>query len=180
VSTLEDEIENRARLDRAVLRLIAGDIDLPPPKGPHPPRREAGGLFCWHCDRQLATAVIHNITVESATYFDGDIDGHGYARQVPIGATVTLAPGYVNATKRHPSGARWYVRGKSASSPAPRVRLPAIVTCRCGQEVRLDSSPQYAYASDDATSRVTRLDSEIELEAEDEYIQREADIRRGK
>ena len=55
------------------------------------------------------------------------------------GFRVTLAPGFVNAKRRHSLGLPWFTRHPSnplARSPA--ARAPLVVTCRCGREVEVD------------------------------------------
>ncbi len=55
------------------------------------------------------------------------------------GFRVTLAPGFVNAKRRHPSGLPWFTRHPSiVLARSPAARAPCVVTCRCGRDVQID------------------------------------------
>jgi hypothetical protein len=89
---------------------------------------------------------------------------------VSVGLRIVLDPGYVNARRRHPSGHRWFVRGRRASSPSPRVRLPAVVTCRCGGEILLEGEGAeasfYATATDSERQKKLKQDMDAAVGTE--------------
>jgi hypothetical protein len=56
-----------------------------------------------------------------------------------------------------------------------------VVTCRCGQDIELSGPEAVAiYATGDGDARRERLARDLEDEAEDEYIQLQVDLLRGK
>jgi len=141
---------------------------LPSPNVPVTARPRSVVRRCVGCKAAIATVTVPEISVVS---FYDDETGANSSRRVPIGAKVVLEPGYVNARRRHASGARWYWPGRRASSPSPKVRLPAVVTCRCGLDVELwvneDAS---AFAQGDGNERAAKLDSILEAEGEDQAV----------
>jgi hypothetical protein len=116
---------------------------------------------------------------DSFTDDDNEYHDQPVSRQLPIGVKLTLEPGFVNAKRRHPSGRRLFVRGRSTASPVPHVRLPAMVSCPCGQDVFLRTGGDFA--SGNATMRANALNSALYDEgaeaAEDEWIRKEAEHR---
>jgi len=97
---------------------------------------------CPMCDAVLATykLALLNLTVD----LDGD-EGRGWSSwSEAIGTNVVLTPGLVNRRAEHWSGMPSYGpgkrRGAGSGREGMRIRLPAIVTCRCGAESRLMSS----------------------------------------
>jgi hypothetical protein len=77
-------------------------------------------------------------------YWSGSV-ATGVAR---TGTKATLEPGFEKAPTRHPLGGEyWYVRKKvgirhpdAAERPSPKLELPAVVTCECGANNRLEGS----------------------------------------
>jgi hypothetical protein len=142
-----------------------------------PWRGQPGDLLCPACETRIGSARVPTIAVATEV----DFEGREITRHVPIGSKLTLVRGYVNARGRHASGERWYVPGKRGSSPPPRVRLPAIVTCRCGQDIELVGPDDIAvYAAGDDAARREKLARDLEEEAEDQFIQQQVDLLRGK
>jgi hypothetical protein len=84
------------------------------------------------CGAELATITTVYTTLRATNGGPGITVGRGFR--------VTLAPGFVNATRRHPSGMSWYVPATRASQLArsPQVRAPFVVTCRCGHETAIE------------------------------------------
>lgn len=195
--SIADEIARRVTIERAVLAFSHELVGKPPPQhdpkptttprgaswrsglsGGSPWNGQEGDLYCPACKARIATASVPTVTVIAEDEYNEDRE---VARQVPIGSRLTLEPGYVNARGRHASGQRWYLQGKRGSSPSPRVRLPAIVTCRCRQEIELLAASDVAeYATGDADARTAKLARELEAEAEDQFIQYQVDLARGK
>jgi hypothetical protein len=112
--------------------------------GPEDPFTGAPASYrieCPACQEHLATTWPQHIQVDAPTVPDLLEDGWGYASwHESRGARVAFEPGFVNAKRRyHLLGADypWYVRGRSPERRSPNARLPAIVTCRCGQDVVL-------------------------------------------
>lgn len=193
--SIADEIARRLAVERALLavsRELVGKAPPPRDRGPSPfPRGaswrstgafgspwrgEAGDLLCPACEARIGSASVPTIAIDVE-----DSEGWETTRRVPIGSRLTLERGYVNARSRHASGPRWYVVGKRGSSPSPRVRLPAVVTCRCGQDIELSGPEEVAiYATGDGDARRERLARDLEDEAEDQYIQLQVDLLRGK
>ena len=87
-----------------------------------------------------------------------------------MGKKVILDPGYVNAKGRSIEGFRWYRPGRRASSPSPRVRLPAVVTCRCGGEILLEGEGAeasfYATATDSERQKKLKQDMDAAVGTE--------------
>jgi hypothetical protein len=103
-------------------------------------------------------------------------DEHGEAwDQKPVGVTVALEPGFVNAPRRHSSGARWYVPGQHPNRESARVRLPAIVTCPCAEESQLSAVSRdtsgYAQANNQRKSEM--LFDELMEDAESQFANSE-------
>jgi hypothetical protein len=194
--SLTEDIARRLAVERALLavsRELIGKSPPPPDRRPtpfprganwrssaalgSPWRGAAGDLLCPACAVRIGSASVPMITVVT----EGDLEGRDIIRQVPIGSQLTLERGNVNARSRHASGQRWYVVGRRASSPSPSVRLPAIVTCRCGQEIELFGPDDVAvYATGDDDARREKLARDLEEEVEDQFIQHQVDLLRGK
>lgn len=134
-------------------------------------------MLCPACEIRIGSASVPTIVVAS----EGDFEGWEITRRVPIGSKLTLERGYVNARGRHANGWRWYVVGKRGSSPSPRVRLPAIVTCRCGQDIEIVGADDVVvYATGTGEVRRDKLARDLEAEAEDRFVQQQVDLLRGK
>lgn len=92
-------------------------------------------------------------------------------RTKSIGLRTDLAPGFGNAKRRHPeTGLPHYVRAGHPERRGPRIRLPAVVTCKCGQDARIGDSltaQDKAFAQMDAKTRKARLEAEAEDEGAD-------------
>lgn len=141
---------------------------------------QAGRLSCPACRNPFASAADRTARIlageagsEERTWSE--------EREALVGARVQLDAGYVNATTRHSSGARWYRPGKNRASPAPVLRLPAVVTCTCGREVGLSlSDDAVTMARATRKARVERLTELLIAEAGDQWTQRQVDLERGK
>ena len=124
---------------------------------------------CPHCRVPIAASTTPGIKMVE---FDDDETGSEASRTVPIGVKFVLEPGYVNARSRHASGAHWYVfgtQGRRSPHPSPKVRLPAIVTCRCGRETELrgdEDAPAFAKGSEE--ERQAKLADILDAEAQDQ------------
>lgn len=133
-------------------------------------------FHCPACDAVLATykLALLNLTVD----FDGDEGGGWSSWSETIGTTVVLTPGLVNRRDKHWSGLPAYGlgrrRGVGSGREGLRVRLPAIVTCRCGAESRLMSwaDRELAEAYDELRDKRARQIFE-EQEAEERRQARE-------
>lgn len=140
---------------------------------------EVAGIAC-ECGKVLGHAERSTLDVPTIPAVP-ELDYPGSWRSVTVGMRVTLEPGFVNATKRHPSGVkRWFVRGPSPSKPAPYVRLPAVVTCACGIDSLIPAdreaslwSPMPADRRDDTLQGM--LEDEAEDHAHDDWEGREPD-----
>lgn len=194
--TVADEIARRLATERALLELSRDLVGRSPPARDRRPSRsprganwrstgawgspwrgEAGDVLCPACDTKIGSASVPTIAVAT----DPDLDDWETTRQVPIGSKLTLERAYVNARVRHSNGQRWYVVGKRRSSPSPRVRLPGIVTCPCGQDIELMAPDDLAvYATGTEAARREKLARDLEAEAEDRFIQQQVDLARGK
>lgn len=194
--SVAEDIARRLAVERALLAVARELVGKsPPPRDQRPTafprganwrsprawgspwRGEAGELLCPACETKIGSASVPTIAVATEV----DFEGWGITRQVSIGSKLILERGYVNARCRHASGQRWYVVGKRRSSPSPRVRLPAIVTCRCGQDIELIGADDVAvYATGDDDARREKLARDLEKEAEDQFIQHQVDLLRGK
>jgi RNase P subunit RPR2 len=135
-------------------------------------------LRCPSCDAPLAKLRRAEITVPIDWGPPGfDPDAWDTSREpedeeitATIGHVVELEPGFVNRAIRHPTGPIWYYRppGRVPQKSTGRVKLPVVVTCKCGAEVRLALSlPEDArfYATADAHQREGLAQEEREDEA---------------
>lgn len=88
-----------------------------------------GALRCPSCGVTIAT-------VRPVTRWRGPGVG-GIGQEFTIGHRWLLAPGFVNASRRHVNGLPWYVRDlTSPSRPGLELRFGAFVaTCSCRTEV---------------------------------------------
>ena len=145
-------------------------------------------LLCPACGKRFAGEVHTRIYValepihddqEADRRHDGT-DLHG--EEVKMGQKVMLDPGYVNARQRSKEGLRWYVPGRRASSPSPTVRLPAVVTCRCGMEQILQSSdPRNSiYSAGSPGMRAIQLENDLADEGEGRMLDGKIDDRLGR
>jgi hypothetical protein len=109
-------------------------------------------LRCHACDRLLARAVAPTIDVSVEIDSDGyPIDPTAYyptwgpiepppvagsmTDTIPVGLVVKLEPGFVNEKRRYDGDLPWYVKRRgSAHAFEGRVRLPAVLTCDCGED----------------------------------------------
>lgn len=145
-------------------------------------------MNCFECNALLGS--LEPVIVETPLRTDGlsmgdDDEEPSYDPELDvvqtnerdIGARIALAPGFVNARKRHESGHPWYVRGRRPEKRSPNVRVPFVVTCRCGAEFTV-STPE-AVSKWAQLTAAGRVDALID-EAGDRYIQQEIDFRRGK
>ena len=141
-------------------------------------------LHCPACHRRFAVASVRAVSVdflveeEEPEYEDGPVSEPPLAEasvNVQTGLRITLEPGYVAAPRRHSSGNRWYRPGRSTASPSPHVRLPAVVTCRCGYEMLVPGIDRYtselARAGEDG--RREQLESQIDAARRAEYRESE-------
>lgn len=201
------DVDARVKLHRMlgdITKSLAGtDWESHPPPGGHRPRRptkqpleaecwrqgywtsgwrgESGELHCPACGALIgmATSITTDVHIEGAPRTD---DAWEETRHPGIGVRIRLAAGFVNAGDRHPTGPRWFRLGNRRPTSPPRVRLPAIVKCACGQDVLLravgEDTRDYAIA--DADKRAQKaMDDSIE-EAGDRWAQSEVDRRLGK
>jgi hypothetical protein len=133
-------------------------------------------LFCRTCGATLGRIDI--VRARVVAWDDAELGGEATLRPA-IGAVVTLEPGFVNAKGPHRSGARWFVRG-NRRSPVPRVRLPAVITCHCGEETELRLADDvHGFASGSADFRAASAAQRLEDEGLDPALQAELDRRRG-
>lgn len=133
---------------------------------------------CPSCDAVLATykLALLNLSVD----VEGE-DGSGWASwSETIGSTVVLTPGLVNRRDKHWSGLPAYGPSRrprgGGRRAGLRIRLPAIVTCRCGQDARLMSSgdPELAEAYDELRDeRARQIFGEQEAAARREARERQ-------
>jgi hypothetical protein len=157
------------RLPEPLVRSRDGQVSLWPDAD--------GQLLCPHCRTEIGWARVVRKDIEIE---DRDINGER-SRAVQIGAVVQLTSQFVNASRRHESGRPWYVVGNRCHDRRARVRLPAIVTCRCGSAISLESPDGAArYAAANGSQRFDLLAKEVDAEVEDYYIQRQVDLARGK
>lgn len=134
-----------------------------------------GRLECPGCGRSFGSAASKVMPVSG-----GEADWTE-TRDAIVGARIDLDPGYVNATTRHPSGARWYRPGKHAESPSPVVKLPAVVTCRCGRDIGLKLPDEVArMARATKRTRNERLTDLLVTEAGERWAEHQAEVDRGK
>jgi hypothetical protein len=134
----------------------------------------------WACSFRLGTAQTTAETTIHASWAGAHLrhdDGHReqegeVVHAVPIGTRVTLEPGFVNSTNQHVSGLPWYrYRRGSPDAPPRGIKVPAMVTCKCGRDVLLaaDETARF-YATAPAEDRAERLVDELTEEAGDRYI----------
>lgn len=107
-------------------------------------RSSIADAVCNACGKPLGRITVLRIDADWDEWNVGDHASDLVVTQTAdIGARTTLEPGFVNAKRRHPSGARrWLVRGPDPTRPSPEPRLPAVVTCSCGIENLLESRSQ--------------------------------------
>ena len=145
-------------------------------------------LLCPACGKRFAGEVYTRIYVALEPIHDdqeADRKHDGTDRQgeeVKMGQKVMLDPGYVNARRRWLGILRWYVPGKRASSPSPTVRLPAHVTCQCGQGLILQSpDPRNSiYSVGTPGMRAIQLENDWADKGEDQTIEEAIDDRLGR
>lgn len=126
---------------------------------------------CPVCDEVLATYqnALLGLSVENASWSE------------QIGTAVFLSPGLVNLKSKHLTGLPAYGPGKRSSvgrrqRPGIRIRLPAIVTCRCGAESRLAAwaNSELAQAWDDERHEIAKkLNEEMETAERREAFERQ-------
>jgi hypothetical protein len=133
-------------------------------------RTDGAELGCPTCHRSFANVVI----VRKKVTADVDEDDGSFtiiSVDAPRGARITLEPGFVNAKRRHPSGAAWYVRGRP-DRPARSllVPLPAVITCHCGAVSRLPNliGDVAVYASGTEVERRAAVVADLATERADE------------
>jgi hypothetical protein len=128
-------------------------------------------FHCPECDDMLASYTVAMLSLSVDAHGE---DGDVYASwSETIGATVVLAPGLVNRRDRHYLGLPAYGPGKRRvvgghERPALRIRLPAIVTCRCGVTSRLVrlANQELAEAHDESRDEMARQIFEEQQAAE--------------
>lgn len=155
------------------------DVNPSPPEA----RRTAGRdkldraipaeFHCPACDALLATykLALLGLTVD----LDGE-EGRGWSSwSETIGTTVVLTTGLVNRRAKHWSGLPAYGPGKrrfiGSGREGLRIRLPAIVTCRCGAESRLMSWADTELAEAYDELRVERARQIFEEQEAEEHRQ---------
>lgn len=140
--------------------------------------------ICGGCGADLLTL---RYVSKSNTVVVNDDDESGAVDTEDQEFTISLqaigAPGLVNRTKRHPSGLPWYGKPRQGRSTASMtIRLPAVITCGCGEETTvqgLDESGRF-YAEAWEGDRHARLADEIQTARRDDasmasYDDRERD-----
>lgn len=113
---------------------------------------ESDQAFCPACEMLLATITPRVARTKVPGVHGVTVIGRGVKRVLPerdvfarsvIGFHVTLAPGFVNRGVKHPSGGGWFHRAPAdllyLDRPSPPVRLPCVLTCKCGEEVSLEA-----------------------------------------
>jgi hypothetical protein len=163
------------------------------------PRRRASGeweneLLCPTCEKRFASEVFTRIHVALEPIHDdqeADRRHNGTdpallallrkGREVKMGQKVLLDPGYVNALRPWLEMLPWYVPGKRASSPSPTVRLPAHLTCRCGQGLILQTpAVNSVYSIGSPGMRAIQLENDLALAEDGEDWGREEEEDRGR
>ena len=138
---------------------------------------------CPKCDVLILTLELVQRRVRAE---DGD-DEIGFwvtfDEAVDIGYRVEVEPGFVNRGKRHANGLPWYYLPPGHRVDGrPTVRLPAMFTCRCGEEVRIDSANtdvDRTFATADEGGRATQAGRVLEEAAKEDADQNIFDISIG-
>lgn len=124
-------------------------------------------LATWHEAKTTVKFEDHEAGVEIAEI------------EVDITSRATLAPGFVNRTRRHPSSSLpWY--GKPAgrrSYQSPTVRLPVVVTCGCGKETTILGVEEFwvTAAKDERSERARRESADAERRENADRLKENAD-----
>lgn len=117
----------------------------------------AGILYCPRCGARFAEQIVPAIRVSA------DVADATVSAEKSIGRLVFLDAGFVNARHRHAHGCAWFKRGPEPSRRSPKLRPPAVVTCRCGQDIFVGGAAENEreYATADSESRRQLLQDEV-------------------
>ena len=142
--------------------------------------RDRATITCPICGGRVGESLPVVKAVVVADYVDEETAWE-HREPTVIGRRVQLENGFVPAPVRHQSGVAWFVTGKRASSRPPKIRTPAIVTCRCGQEIELRGDERTSdYAEADAERLADMVLDDLAEESGEASIQSESDLARGK
>jgi hypothetical protein len=116
-------------------------------------------VVCRCCWQHVLGDVRERAWIDTKVIMWDDDESGDYADETirsVISERLELAMGLVNRGKRHPTGHPWYGPSKRTSASQRRltIRLPAVVTCWCGNDELVPAHPSIAsYATSDPEVR---------------------------
>jgi hypothetical protein len=154
--------------------------------------RELQDLSCPHCGQRLVTLKFARLTVGEPITFDPEthfvnVPDHAPV-EVSLGCRVFPNGNYINARTPYPPGPYgrpefpWY-KWTAAKPPAtpPRIRQPAVFTCRCGTDCLVSAAP-FKFGSRTAEEREDQLrrnyERHVAIDAVEEHLRSLAEFPR--